>query len=457
MGRKLGKAMSSVHWLLLATMVAVELLMSFSFLGYFHIEPISITIAYIPVLIAGALGGPAESLVVGCAFGLASMWKASATYVMDFDQLFSPFLSGHPWESLFLSVGARALFGLAVGLLYVPARKGKLAPLWMTLVSLAGSTIHAALVYTCLWVFFPETGYRPWDALARLATPSDLLTSLLTAAVVLLLFLGVRSRRWQSFTARMRRAMAVHMPERYNFVALAVAVAVMLVSGVAISLYFVQRMDQVLTINGIELSDDAYSDLTHLQLQFLLGLLSMALLVVLFMIFNRRYATFKAYEGTLDPLTGLMTRRAFFQTCSRVLREQQPQGGYFLMVDLDHLKEINDTFGHPEGERVIRQVGQCLKDSFGGQALAARMGGDEFALLLWEPISRQELEVALRHFTEKIHGFTWGDGRPVSCSAGALPLTGPCAPEELYRDADQLLYAAKQNGRDQFLIGEPKR
>ena len=111
MGRKLGKAMSSVHWLLLATMVAVELLMSFSFLGYFHIEPISITIAYIPVLIAGALGGPAESLVVGCAFGLASMWKASATYVMDFDQLFSPFLSGHPWESLFLSVGARALTG----------------------------------------------------------------------------------------------------------------------------------------------------------------------------------------------------------------------------------------------------------------------------------------------------------------------------------------------------------
>lgn len=457
MGRKLGKAVSSVHWLLLATMVAVELLMSFSFLGYFHIEPISITIAYIPVLIAGALGGPAESVVVGCAFGLASMWKASATYVMDFDQLFSPFLSGHPWESLFLSVGARALFGLAVGLLYLPARKGKLAPLWVTLVSLAGSTIHAALVYTCLWVFFPETGYRPWDALARFTSPSDLLTSLLTAVVVLLLFLGVRSRRWQSFTARMRRAMAVHMPERYNFVALAVAVAVMLVSGVAISLYFVQRMDQVLTINGIELSDDAYSDLTHLQLQFLLGLLSMALLVVLFMIFNRRYATFKAYEGTLDPLTGLMTRRAFFQTCARVLREQQPQGGYFLMVDLDHLKEINDTFGHPEGDRVIRQVGQCLKDSFGEQALAARMGGDEFALLLWEPISRQELEVALRHFTEKIHGFTWGDGRPVSCSAGALPLTGPCAPEELYRDADQLLYAAKQNGRDQFLIGEPER
>lgn len=105
MGRKLGKAVSSVHWLLLATMVAVELLMSFSFLGYFHIEPISITIAYIPVLIAGALGGPAESLVVGCAFGLASMWKASATYVMDFDQLFSPSSAATPGRACFSAWG----------------------------------------------------------------------------------------------------------------------------------------------------------------------------------------------------------------------------------------------------------------------------------------------------------------------------------------------------------------
>ncbi len=81
----------SVRWYVLGVLVAIELLMSFSFLGYIHVEPISVTFAYIPVLLAGALLGPLEATLVGTVFGLASMWKASADYVMDFDQLFSPF------------------------------------------------------------------------------------------------------------------------------------------------------------------------------------------------------------------------------------------------------------------------------------------------------------------------------------------------------------------------------
>ena len=55
-------------------LAAVEFLMSFTFLGYIHVEPISITIAYIPVLLAGALLGPVDSMALGAVFGLASMW-----------------------------------------------------------------------------------------------------------------------------------------------------------------------------------------------------------------------------------------------------------------------------------------------------------------------------------------------------------------------------------------------
>ena len=83
----------SVRWYLLGTLIAVEMLMSFSFLGYLHIEPISITTAYIPVLLGGALMGPLESTALGTLFGLSSMWKASASYVMASDQLFSPLFS----------------------------------------------------------------------------------------------------------------------------------------------------------------------------------------------------------------------------------------------------------------------------------------------------------------------------------------------------------------------------
>lgn len=106
-------------WILLS----VELLLSFSFFGYFHIEPISVTIAYIPVLLAGALIGPLESVAVGALFGLASMWKASANYVMPADQLFSPFYSGEPLGSFMLSVGSPHALRAGIG----PALYGRAA------------------------------------------------------------------------------------------------------------------------------------------------------------------------------------------------------------------------------------------------------------------------------------------------------------------------------------------
>ena len=97
------------QWYLLGTLVAVELLMSFSFLGYLHIAPISITFAYIPVLLAGVLMGPVESTVLGAVFGTASMWKASAGYVLPADQLFPPLQAAVRWRA-FCSVWGPGLY-----------------------------------------------------------------------------------------------------------------------------------------------------------------------------------------------------------------------------------------------------------------------------------------------------------------------------------------------------------
>ena len=63
-------------------LIAIELLMSFTFLGYIHIPPISITIAYLPIVVAGCLYGPGQSAAAGFVFGIASMYKASSSYVM---------------------------------------------------------------------------------------------------------------------------------------------------------------------------------------------------------------------------------------------------------------------------------------------------------------------------------------------------------------------------------------
>lgn len=122
---------SAVQRPLFLTLIAIELLMSFSFLGYFHVEPISITFAYIPVLLAGCLLGPGASAALGCVFGLASMWKASAPYVAAGDRIFSPILSVEPISSLLLSVGARLLFGLVIGILYFLAKCAKRGTLFL--------------------------------------------------------------------------------------------------------------------------------------------------------------------------------------------------------------------------------------------------------------------------------------------------------------------------------------
>ena len=142
---------NSTKWYILGTIIAIEILVSESFLGYIHIEPISITFAYIPILIAGVLMGPAESTAVGVVFGLISMGKASASYVMAGDQVFSPLMSGHPVNSIILSVGMRALFGFISGFLYALAKKHSRHPdLWICIISFFGRTMHSALVYGCM-------------------------------------------------------------------------------------------------------------------------------------------------------------------------------------------------------------------------------------------------------------------------------------------------------------------
>lgn len=440
---------------LLGTLVAVELLMSFSFLGYFHAEPISVTIAYIPVLAAGALMGPLESTLLGAVFGLASMWKASASYIMAFDQLFSPLMSGHPVKSILLSVGSRALFGLLTGLLYQIARRTRHPAPWVGVISYLGPFLHSALVYSAMLAFFPETGYTPLDTLRSFLTPGNIVEALVTAGLVLLVWRGAQSRVWTQFLSRVEAARSFRLGDRYHVLSLVAIILLALLSSVAVAIYFVNRMESALALQGISLTDTEYADLLHLQVQFLIGILAMMTLLVIFLLFNRLYSTYMDREARTDPLTGAMNRRAFFQSCAKALRGFIPQGedtGYFIMVDMDRFKEINDRYGHPEGDQVLQHAALELEDAFGRDGLIGRVGGDEFALLLYTPMSRKELERSLRLFQERLR-HSQLDVRPITCSIGAHPITPSRTVDDLYRDADRLLYLAKQKGRNQFVIG----
>ena len=217
-----------------------------------------------------------------------------------------------------------------------------------------GPFLHALLVYGAMALCFPEAGYGPAVAVEDLGTPSDVVTKLVTMAIVLVVWRLDRSQRWNQFLFQVEAARKFSAGERYHRLSMVLVLIVTTCSAVAVAIYFVQRMNKVLSQEGIQLSETHYEDLLHLQIQFLIGILSMMALVIVFLIFNRRYATYKNAEAKRDALTGVMTRRTFYHACVRALEKagaQGTEGIYFLMVDLDQFKEINDRHGHPAGDR----------------------------------------------------------------------------------------------------------
>ena len=150
------KKSSSLNIYIMLILAALEILMSFTFLGYFHIPPISITFAYIPVVMAAYLLGPAGAAVIGAVFGLASVYKATASYVQPTDQIFSPFLSGRPLASFLLAVGARVLFGFLIGLIFRAAKKSRHRKIWIGITGAIAPKYHGLLVYFAMRLLFPD-------------------------------------------------------------------------------------------------------------------------------------------------------------------------------------------------------------------------------------------------------------------------------------------------------------
>jgi PAS domain S-box-containing protein len=92
------------------------------------------------------------------------------------------------------------------------------------------------------------------------------------------------------------------------------------------------------------------------------------------------------YQAFHDPLTGLPNRALFAEHVERALKQRRPDDVALLFVDLDDFKRVNDTFGHSEGDALLRAVADRLRTVIRGGDVAARLGGDEFAILLgWPP------------------------------------------------------------------------
>jgi diguanylate cyclase (GGDEF)-like protein len=139
-----------------------------------------------------------------------------------------------------------------------------------------------------------------------------------------------------------------------------------------------------------------------------------------------------------DPLTGLPNRRAWDARVSHALSEGQQVT--IAMLDLDHFKEYNDTHGHPAGDRLLKETAATWRDQLRTGDLLARLGGEEFGLLLLDCDTTDAIDVI-----ERLRGAVYG-GR--TCSVG-FAARRPGEPAEKVMDrADVALYEAKTSGRD---------
>jgi diguanylate cyclase (GGDEF)-like protein len=158
--------------------------------------------------------------------------------------------------------------------------------------------------------------------------------------------------------------------------------------------------------------------------------------------------------ATRDQLTGMLNRREL----DRILTEESDRAQRFghslalVMVDVDHFKSVNDTYGHPAGDMVLRRVAQRLSSLVRSVDRIARYGGEEFVVVLVQTDRRAALEMATRIVAAVasqpvlIEG---GKELPLTVSAGVAVLPADAKTiEQLISSADRALYAAKKGGRN---------
>ncbi|MDB5369582.1 MAG: hypothetical protein JWP20_1140 [Roseomonas sp.] len=152
----------------------------------------------------------------------------------------------------------------------------------------------------------------------------------------------------------------------------------------------------------------------------------------------------------MDPLTRLLNRRGFERKAASHFKPAARRPVSLILCDIDHFKSINDTFGHPAGDRVLAEFGALLRNSLRDTDILARVGGEEFIIMLPDEHREAALQVAERT-RRHIEWSRPGDlpiGWRITASFGVVArLPGESWPE-LYARVDRLLYLAKQRGRN---------
>lgn len=326
-------------------------------------------------------------------------------------------------------IGAVLTSNIYIAALYTGCISATVALQWAAIVSLAGRRIHP------IWFAGPPIGVM----VSVLAFQLNSAEAALLSCCVLSLQLGVASAFVMVCGRRVVRSSTA--------VLMALGYAISFCSAISRPLeFFIFGQVSIYALSG---------DPTN-TLPFLSSYVGTTLIILSWLAALKDRAEARLAELAFrDELTGLANRRALHEQGRRTWAQARLQGFAFTMVviDLDHFKQVNDQWGHEEGDRVLSVFGKALSTAQPPPALAARMGGEEFALIYTGADARAAHDFVEAFRDDLVAQLQLPDGRPMRFSAGiAQAGMSDDSISALYRRADAALYQAKACGRDCAII-----
>lgn len=155
-----------------------------------------------------------------------------------------------------------------------------------------------------------------------------------------------------------------------------------------------------------------------------------------------------------DDMTGFYNKTSFVKNVELALTEHPEASGAFFMLDVDNFKVINDTFGHPFGDRVLVAITEILQELFQESGILGRLGGDEFGIFVPSRSASELSEDTIKAFMQRLGSIkiTEGSILQLSCSIGISEALGDASFDILYQQADRALYRSKQEGKGRYTI-----
>ena len=170
-----------------------------------------------------------------------------------------------------------------------------------------------------------------------------------------------------------------------------------------------------------------------------------------------KYSKKLQVQATTDTLTGLANRRKITELLReeiKELMENNKKNFIIIMMDIDHFKKVNDNYGHPMGDQVIKKVSNQMQNKIGSEGIVGRFGGEEFLTILYNDDINfvGKLSNEIREEIEKKKIEFEGKTINVTVSMGLASSVETKLYKELISKADERLYKAKENGRNQVIL-----